>query len=131
MEQSNQLKTITISTENFSFHARLNQTHTAERIFEALPLEGHASIWGEEIYFHIPLELDQEPGAREDMEVGTLAYWPLGPAFCIFFGKTPASTGELPRAYSPVNVFGHISGDVGRFKTISSGAKIRVTQGLE
>ena len=71
--------------------------------------------------------LELEPDARADVAVGNLAYWPAGPAFCIFFGPTPVSTGDQPRAYSPVNVFGRVSGDTGKFKIISAGAVIKVT----
>ena len=67
--------------------------------------------WGDEIYFSIPLHLKLEKTAKSEVEVGDLAYWPDGPAFCIFYGKTPASTSETPKAYSPVNVFGHLKGD--------------------
>ena len=121
------MEKITISVENLSISAELYNTVTAQKILDSLPLEGTVNVWGEEIYFTIPLNIDPEPDARADVEVGALGYWPAGPAFCIFFGPTPVSTGEKPRAYSPVNVFGHISGDATQFKTISNGSKIRVT----
>ena len=112
---------------NVSLEAQLLDTPTARKILETLPLESSANVWGDEIYFDIPLSLEQEPDARADVEVGDLAYWPAGPAFCIFFGPTPVSTGDQPRAYSPVNVFGRVSGDTAKFKTISAGAVIKVT----
>ena len=103
-------------------------TLTATRIFEALPFEGSANVWGDEIYFEIPLTLEPEPEARADVEVGDLAYWPAGPAFCIFFGPTPVSTGNKPRAYSPVNIFGRVLGDARKFKGVASGAPVKVTK---
>jgi hypothetical protein len=118
---------INISVGNVSLEAQMLDTPTASRILETLPLESSANVWGDEIYFDIPLSLEQEPDARADVEVGDLAYWPAGPAFCIFFGPTPVSTGDQPRAYSPVNVFGRVLGDTGKFKTISAGAVIKVT----
>ncbi len=121
------MQKIIISVEDLSITAELNETYTAEKIFEALPLEGAVNIWGDEIYFDIPLELDLENDARADVEVGELGYWPSGPAFCIFFGPTPVSRDEKPRAYSPVNIFGRIIGDSTRFKTVSNGSNIRVT----
>jgi hypothetical protein len=103
-------------------------TPTAGKILEALPFESPANVWGDEIYFDIPLSLDPEPDARADVEVGDLAYWPAGPAFCIFWGPTPVSTGDRPRAYSPVNVFGRVIGDAKQFKGVSSGAMVKVTK---
>jgi len=118
---------INISVANVSVEAEMLDTPTASKILEALPIESSANVWGDEIYFDIPLSLEQEPDARADVEVGDLAYWPAGPAFCIFFGPTPVSTGDQPRAYSPVNVFGRVSGDTGKLKTVSAGAVIKVT----
>jgi hypothetical protein len=118
---------INISVENLSVAAEMFDTPTARRIIEALPFESPGNVWGDEIYFDIPLHIDPEPEARADVEVGDLAYWPAGPAFCIFFGPTPVSTGDQPRAYSPVNVFGRIIGDAKRFKSVSSGAVVKVT----
>jgi uncharacterized protein len=117
---------INISVGKVSLAAELLDTPTATRIFDALPIEGSANMWGDEIYFDIPLSLEQEPDARADVAVGDLAYWPAGQAFCIFFGPTPVSTGDLPRAYSPVNVFGRILGDARQLKGISGGIPVKV-----
>ncbi len=119
---------INISAGNISLEAEILDTPTASKILEALPLESSANVWGDEIYFDIPLRLEQEPDARADVEVGDLAYWPAGPAFCIFFGPTPVSTGDQPRAYSPVNVFGKVLGDARQLKGLSSGAMVMVTK---
>ena len=106
--------------------AQLNQTETARQIFGILPVEGRANVWGEEIYFEIPLQLPAESDARAAVEVGDLGYWPTGSAFCIFFGPTPVSTDERPRAYSPVNVFGRIIGDAKQLLAVENGAAIQV-----
>jgi hypothetical protein len=119
---------IVISVGNVSLEAEMLDTPTAEKILESLPFESSANVWGDEIYFDIPLSLEQEPNARADVDVGDLAYWPAGPAFCIFFGPTPVSTGDQPRAYSPVNVFGRVMGDAKQFKGVSSGAAVKVTK---
>jgi hypothetical protein len=119
---------INISVEKLSIVAEMYDTPTAQKIIEALPLESAVNVWGDEIYFDIPLNLEQEPDARADVEVGDLGYWPAGPAFCVFFGPTPVSTGDQPRAYSPVNVFGRVLGDVKQLKTVSGGATIKVTR---
>ena len=117
---------IIIAVENLSVEAELLDTPTAQKIKDALPLKGSVNVWGDEIYFNIPLTLDQEPDASQDVEVGDLGYWPAGPAFCIFFGPTPVSSGDQPRAYSPVNVFGRIIGDPKQFKSVSNGATINI-----
>ena len=121
------MKKIKIEVEDLSVLAELNDTPTAQRVFEMLPIEASASVWGEEIYFDIPLTTGLEPDAREDVAVGDLGYWPTGPAFCIFFGPTPVSTADTPRAYSPVNVFGKVLGDAKQFTSVSSGAQIRIS----
>ena len=83
---------------------------TAQTVWDALPIEGMTNTWGDEIYFRIPVSVDEEH-PQQEVDVGDLAYWPLGNGFCIFFGQTPASTGTKPRAASPVNVFGRVLGD--------------------
>ena len=118
---------IMIETDNLAVSANLKATPTAEKILEMLPIEGSANVWGDEIYFEIPLHAELEPDAREEVEVGDLAYWPAGPAFCIFFGPTPVSRGDEPRAYSPVNVFGQVIGDARQFKSVASGANVRIS----
>ena len=122
------MEKINISVENLSIEAEMFETPTARKMIEALPLEGSVNVWGDEIYFNIKLHLELEPDARADVEVGDLAYWPAGPAFCIFFGPTPVSTDDQPRAYSPVNVFGRVLGDTGQFKTVSDGAVVKITR---
>jgi hypothetical protein len=57
------------------------------------------------------VDLPQED-PHEVVEPGALAYWPAGPAFCIFWGPTPVSRGKECRPYSPVNVFGQVLGDL-------------------
>ena len=122
---------ITISAGNITLEAQLNDSRTAAKILEILPLEGSANVWGDEIYFDIPLEIEQESNARAEVEVGELGYWPVGSAFCIFFGPTPVSTDDKPRAYSPVNIFGQILGDAKQFKAVSSGSIVSVRQKKE
>jgi hypothetical protein len=105
--------------------AALNDTKTAQAIWNALPIEGRANRWGEEIYFSIGVSLALEQG-REVVEVGDLGYWPPGQAFCIFFGPTPASEGAEPRAASPVTVFGRIEGEATRFRAVRDGARVTI-----
>ena len=117
------IKKIAITTEDLKVDASLNDSETAEKIWDALPIEGSVNTWGDEIYFSIPVNVELE-NAKEVVSEGDLGYWPPGSAFCIFFGLTPASQGDEIRPASPVNVFGKIIGDSKVFKKVSSGAKI-------
>ena len=98
---------------------------TAKHIIDTLPIEAIVNTWGDEIYFDIPVRIDEE-NPQEDVELGSLAYWPPGTSFCIFFGLTPMSKGDLPTAASPVNVFGKITGNMELFRNVNSGEKITV-----
>jgi hypothetical protein len=122
------VKKITITTEDLKVDASLNDSETAQKIWEALPIEGSVNTWGDEIYFSIPVNVGLE-NAKAVVSVGDLGYWPPGSAFCIFFGLTPASQGDEIRPASPVNIFGKIIGDLKAFKKVRSGAKIIVEKG--
>ena len=106
--------------------AELNSTATAQAIWEALSIKGRASLWGDEIYFSIPLSLHLENG-QELVSMGDLGYWPEGNAFCIFFGATPVSQGNDIRPASPVTVFGKIKGDATILKKVATGTEITVS----
>ena len=105
--------------------AELNNTGTAQAIWDALPISGRGNRWGEEIYFSIPVNLEAE-NAQEVVATGDLGYWPPGTAFCIFFGPTPMSRGEEIRPASPVNVFGRVVGDATVLKQVASGTEITI-----
>jgi len=107
--------------------ATLLQSSTARAIWNALPIDGTANLWGDEIYFEIPVDL-AEDDARAEVAVGDLAYWPPGNALCIFWGPTPASRGQEPRAASPVNVFGRIDRGAAEFGAVKNGTPVRVEQ---
>ncbi len=121
------MKKITITAGAVMMQAELNDSPTAQQIWHSLPIAGQANIWGDEIYFEIPVTVAQAPDARADVEVGALAYWPVGHAFCIFFGPTPVSRDERPRAYSPVNIFGRVLGDATEFRAVQNGTPVEVT----
>ena len=87
-------KNIVIQVGTQSLRAELNDTATAEKIFTALPIEAAGNTWGDEIYFQLPVQAELEDNARSAVSMGDLAYWPTMPAFCIFFGSTPASSGS-------------------------------------
>jgi len=104
----------------------LNDTATAQRVHDALPVEGEANRWGDEIYFSIPVTGDKGDPMRTEMAVGELAYWPPGKAFCIFWGPTPASRGDEPRAASNVVPIGRLTGDLRQLAETADGQAVRI-----
>jgi hypothetical protein len=105
--------------------AELNDTATSQAIWEALPLKAQANLWGDEIYFSIPVSIELENG-QEVVKAGDLGYWPQGSAFCIFFGPTPVSHSNEIRPASAVTVFGKVTSDLSLFRKVSPGAEIIV-----
>ena len=116
-------KQIRITVGDISAQAELNETETAKAIWEALPIDGRANTWGDEIYFSIPVRLEMEK-SQATVELGELGYWAPGTAFCIFFGPTPMSRGDEIRPASPVTVFGQVLGDPTIFKEDPDGTQI-------
>jgi hypothetical protein len=116
-------KKIHITAGEIEATAELNDTKTAQAIWAALPITSRVSLWGDEIYFSIPVDLKLEAG-REVVSIGDLGYWPDGNGFCIFFGLTPISQGDEIRPASPVTVFGKVIGDATVFKKVAEGTKI-------
>lgn len=121
---------ITIKSGSVKIQAELNSTRTASAILAALPIKAQVDIWGDEIYFTIPLRIGLDNG-QEVVSVGDLGYWPSGPAFCIFFGPTPVSRGNEIRPASAVTVFGKIIGDTSLLKKVQEGAEITIENSAE
>ena len=119
---------ITVTAGSVLVAATLNDSSTAEALWNALPLEASANTWGDEIYFRIAVQADEEDGASDVVDMGALAYWPPGQALCLFFGPTPASRGDEIRAASAVNVIGSIEGDATVLKHVESGARVVVSR---
>jgi hypothetical protein len=118
-------KKIRIIAGALEAEAELNDTRTAQAIWETLPIKGRVNLWGDEIYFSIPFSLEPELG-QELVSLGDLGYWPDGNAFCIFFGPTPVSQGDEIRPASPVTVFGKVIGDATIFIKVAAGTKITI-----
>jgi hypothetical protein len=116
---------IVIEIAGRGFPAELNDSATAAKVADALPIEAMTSTWGEEIYFTIPVETKEE-NAVETVEAGDLAFWPVGNAFCIFFGPTPMSRENEIRPYSPVNVIGRLRGALDPLRGIEDGEPVTV-----
>lgn len=118
---------IIIKFDSYQVEAELFDTPTGRSIYEALPFQENVNCWGDEIYFGLPVKSALESGAKAEVDEGDLAYWPNMPAFCIFFGPTPVSTGSTPRAASPVNVFGKLSVlDPEALRKVADGERVNV-----
>ena len=116
---------IAIHVGDISLEAVLNESTTASALWEALPIEADGSVWGDEIYFPVPIDADPE-NAKEVVDMGEIAYWPPGSAFCIFYGRTPASRGDEIRPASAVNVLGSVDDDPTLLKQVNPGDTIIV-----
>src|SRR5262249_1391448 len=116
------VRAIRITAGGVSATATLTASKTADAIWAALPIEAKASPWGDDIYFDIGLAIVAE-SPKETVALGDLGYWPPGSAFCVFFGRTPASTGDEIRPASAVNVFGRVDGDPIIFKKVRAGTR--------
>lgn len=123
------MRTIKITAADVSATAELLDRPTADAIWDALPIEGRANTWGDEIYFGIPVYLDKADDALEVVDMGDLGYWPTGNAVCIFFGPTPMSRGNEIRPASAVNVFGRVQGDATIFKDVADGESVLIEKG--
>ena len=90
---------------------------TVDTIVRKLPIEGRAALWKEEVYFEIPVKIGEEK-AKPIVEIGTIAFWPMGSALCVFYGQS--------QPYSSVNILGKITKNLELFRQTKSGATIKV-----
>ncbi len=119
---------IQITAGNVTVTATLNDSDTADRLWDALPITGRAQTWGDEIYFSIPVSAEEEADSQETVEMGAVAYWPTGSALCLFWGPTPMSAPGEIRPASAVNVMGLIDGDPSVLGQVADGTEIVVEQ---
>lgn len=101
---------VKVKAGKVELRAWLDETATAAKVVEILPITSSVDIWGEEIYFAISVKTGPE-NAQELVSLGDIAYWPEGHALCIFLGRTPLSRGNEIRPASAVNIIGKVEGD--------------------
>ena len=122
------MKTIKMTIGGVVITANLRETPTAEAIWNALPFNGVANTWGEEVYFSTPISLSREDDARALVEPGEIAFWTDGDSIAIGFGRTPISQGDECRLASPCNIWADAVEDVRRLAAVPAGAPITVEQ---
>ena len=121
---------IKIKIGTLELSAELNESPTAKKLISLLPLELSMSRWGDEYYGDCGIRTVLSQDSRDVMEVGELAVWPTGNALCIFFGTTPASKGDEPRAVSPVNPVGKLLDNSDSLKRLGSSIQVRIELSL-
>ena len=119
-------QSISITIQDQLFAAELSDSPAAKQLRDALPLKLRMSRWGDEYYGDCGLRIPADASARELVEVGEIAYWPPGSALCFFFGPTPASTDERPRAASAVVPLGKFVGSVEALKSFGSSIEVEI-----
>jgi hypothetical protein len=123
------VKPIRIRVGGIDLDAELNDSRTARLVWEALPIEADGRTWGDEIYFRIPVDAELET-PKATVGIGEIGYWPTGHAFCIFYGKTPASGDHDIVPASPVDIIGRVTSDVSVLKGITDPGRVIVDKGM-
>jgi uncharacterized protein len=101
------------------FH-RFASPRTADAILRILPAGGRIARYGEEVYFQISIKAPSEH-PRSNVDVGTIGYWPMGSAVCVFYGPT--------KPYSPVNRLGRITEGLELFRNVKEGTVVTMRKG--
>lgn len=119
---------IEISAGDVIVTAVLNDSDTADELWASLPITARAQTWGDEIYFSIPVSVEEAADSQETVEMGAVAYWPPGSALCLFWGPTPMSAPGEIRPAAAVNVMGQIDGDPTVLGGVADGAEVVVSR---
>ena len=121
------MKHLRIESGAVTLEVELRDTPTVAALLAALPFEGRAQTWGEEVYFSAPVSAKLEKDAQQTVEPGTVCFWTQGDAIALPYGRTPISTDDRPKLAAACNVLGKIVGDPKALAKVKSGAKITVS----
>ena len=114
------IRKLAIKFRDFEVEAELlekERPKTCDAIWRALPFEAEIEVWKEEIYFEIPVKVKLENSTAKTT-AGDVSYWPDGPAFCVFFGKS--------QPIGPVNTFAVITNGIENFRELKTGDRVTV-----
>ena len=109
-------------------YAQLRETPTSRELIAVLPIEGHAHVWGDEVYFATPVKAEKEEDAQQVVDPGTVCYWVEGQSLALPYGPTPISHGEECRFAARVNVLGQLEGDPRVLDSIAAGELVKVSK---
>ncbi len=112
-----------IEIGGLTLEVALYDCQAAKDLAATLPQTISMSRWGGEYYGRLAAPLAAKGGMRDDYEIGEVALWPPGNAFCIFFGPTPASTGDQPKMASPGIPLGRITANAAALDKLGGSVK--------
>ena len=119
---------VLIRADDVTIDGELNDSPTADLVWEALTIKAIANTCGDEVYFAIHVSAQEDDTAQETVDLGAIAFWPPGSALCLFFGPTPMSQGDEIRPASAVNVLGVLEGDPTVLRSVQPGMVVEVSR---
>lgn len=108
--------------------AELNSSATAMKLWESLPCKSYCHVWGQEVYFEVPVKNELEADARSVVDPGAICFWVEGHSVAIPFGPTPISNGNECRLVTEVNILGHCIDDPSVFSKVREGDEITLEE---
>jgi hypothetical protein len=118
---------IVITIGDLELKGEFNDTPAGKAAAEALPFEWSGSRWGDEYYGPPTVDFGDHPGEKgTEMKVGDLGWYAPNQWFCLFFGPTPASSGDAPAAAVPILTVGHVQGDWAVLKEMGGSISARL-----
>ncbi len=102
------------------------ETPTAKAIIKALPFESIAQIWGKEVYFSTPINVDKETDAKDVVNSGEISFWVEGSCIAIGYGPTPISEGDEIRLAAKTNIWSHSQDNLDILSNVNQGDPIRL-----
>jgi hypothetical protein len=115
---------VRIRAGRVTVRARLLETPTADRLWDALPIFSTAETWGQSIHFETPVETGRDRTARLNGSIGDLYFWSDDDRVIIAFGPTPISGPDEIRLPRPCNLWAQALDDVGQLRIVTPGEKV-------